>query len=158
MPRDGPFGSGVRVTRVALTVQEAAGSEGSGAHSSARATLTLGANEAAEPRTLPRGRAQSAPVSGAPAAIDGSGGGGGGGGTAYEFEVWLDRAIVEVYGDGGAAVLVGENGNGLTVEPKPAAARLWTAGADMRPVTFEIEEATVRSAKYSSDPGPWNPR
>ena len=67
----------------------------------------------------------------------------------------LDRVIVEVYGEGGAQVLVGDNGNGFATEPVPAAPVVWVAGGARVNVTVAV--ATVRSAIFKSDPGPWNP-
>eukprot|EP01052_Picozoa_sp_SAG31_P058134 SAG31_NODE_17590_length_665_cov_1.008834_1_plen_109_part_00 len=77
--------------------------------------------------------------------------------TVYSFDVWLDRSVVEVYGDGGAQVLVGNTG--ILGEPMPQPPRLWAMGAanTSHEVRFEIVVADVRSTVFKSDEGPWNP-
>ena len=76
---------------------------------------------------------------------------------AYTFDIWIDRGVVEVYGDGGAQVLVAKTG--ITSEPDPLALRAWATGpADSTSeVAVRVLIHPVKSSVFKSDPGPWNP-
>ena len=76
---------------------------------------------------------------------------------AYTFDIWLDRGVVEVYGDGGAQVLVAKTG--ITSEPEPRALHAWATGSvnSTSEVAVQVLTHPVKSAVFKSDPGPWNP-
>ena len=75
----------------------------------------------------------------------------------YTFDIWIDRSVVEVYGDGGAQVLVMKTG--ITAEPEPRAPYVWATGSvnATHEVTLRVIVHPVKSAVFTSDPGPWNP-
>ena len=78
-------------------------------------------------------------------------------GDTLDLEIFFDHSIIEVYVDGGAAVLVGASGITEQVQPSGLSAQVVDA-PDEATLTINVSVVPMNATRFDSDPGPWNPQ